>query len=77
MYATPIVYPMSQIPPKWQWIYSLNPVGAVVEIFRCAFLGTGTIHYWQWGISLGITLLVLSLGIVLFSRVEKTFMDNV
>jgi lipopolysaccharide transport system permease protein len=77
MYATPVVYPMSQIPLKWQWIYSLNPVAAVMEIFRCAFLGTGTIHYWQWGISLGITLLVLALGIILFSRVEKTFMDTV
>jgi lipopolysaccharide transport system permease protein len=77
MYATPIIYPMSQIPYKWQWIFSLNPVAAIVEIFRFAFLGAGTINYWQWGISLGMTLLVLVIGIILFTRIERTFVDTV
>ena len=77
MYATPIVYPLSQIPVKWQWLFSLNPMTAIVETFRYAFFGTGAIQPWMLGISIGMTLLILFLGIVLFSRVEKTFMDTV
>jgi lipopolysaccharide transport system permease protein len=77
MYATPVVYPMSQIPYKWQWVYSLNPMVAIVEIFRLAFLGVGSVQPWQWGISIFVTLLSLTVGIVLFSRIEKTFMDTV
>ena len=77
MYATPIVYPMSQIPEKWQWLFSLNPMAAIVEIFRLAFLGTGSVQLWQWGLSIGVTVMVLLAGIILFSRIEKTFMDTV
>lgn len=77
MYATPIVYPMSQIPEKWQWIFALNPMSAIVETARYAFLGTGTIRPMHLVISLGMTALVLFAGIVLFSRIEKTFMDTV
>lgn len=77
MYATPIVYPLSQIPTKWQWLFALNPMTAIVETFRYAFLGSGTIQPWVMGLSLMITFIILVIGIVLFSRVEKTFMDTV
>ncbi len=77
MYATPVVYPMSQIPRRWQWLYTLNPMAAVVETFRFAFLGAGSIQAWQLGLSLLVTSLVLLFGIILFSRIEKTFMDTV
>ena len=77
MYATPIVYPTSQIPDKYQWIMSLNPMAPVIEAFRYAFLGAGTVHPWQMGLSIGITLLILAIGIILFSRIEKSFMDTV
>lgn len=77
MYATPIVYPMSQIPPSWQWLYSLNPMAAIVEIFRLAFLGTGSIQPWQWGVSIGITFVILLVGLILFGHNERTFMDTV
>jgi lipopolysaccharide transport system permease protein len=77
MYATPIVYPTSQIPQKYQWIIVLNPMSPVIEAFRFSFLGVGTVRPWQMGLSIGVTLLILSVGIVLFSRVEKSFMDNV
>ncbi len=77
MYATPVVYPMSQIPQRWQWVYALNPMAAVVEIFRFAFLGAGSIRTTHLWISLSVTALILTAGIVLFSRVEKTFMDTV
>jgi lipopolysaccharide transport system permease protein len=77
MYATPIVYPMSQIPEKWQWLYMLNPVAPVIETFRFAFLGAGSINLNALLISLGITMTLFAIGIVLFSRIEKTFMDTV
>lgn len=77
MYATPIVYPLSQIPSDWQWVYALNPMAAIVETFRCAFLGAGAIQLWQIALSFCMTLFVLTLGIIMFCRVEKTFMDTV
>jgi len=77
MYATPVVYPLSQIPLKWQWVFALNPMTAIIETFRYAFLGTDAIQPWFLGVSLIMTILILTLGIVLFSRVEKTFMDTI
>jgi len=77
MYATPIVYPLSQIPVQWQWVFALNPMTAVIEMFRYAFLGSGAIKPWVLGVSLSMTILILAIGIVLFSRVEKTFMDTI
>lgn len=77
MYATPIVYPLSQIPEKWQWLFALNPMTAIVETFRYAFLGSGAIQPWVLIMSMGMTILILFIGIVLFSRVEKTFLDTV
>ena len=77
MYATPVVYPMSQIPVKWQWLFALNPMAAPVEAFRFAFLGTGAIQGWHFIVSVAVTVFILLIGIILFSRIEKTFMDTV
>lgn len=77
MYATPVVYPLSTIPEKWQWLYIFNPMAAVIETFRYAFLGSGSIQPWQLLVGLGLTILILSFGILVFNRVEKTFMDTV
>jgi len=77
MYATPVVYPSSIIPPQWQWIVALNPMASVVEGFRYAFLGVGTLNALYWAGSIISTLAILFLGLVFFSRVEKTFMDTV
>jgi lipopolysaccharide transport system permease protein len=77
MYATPIVYPMSQIPERWQWLFALNPMAAIVETFRYAFLGAGSVRPLYLAISFGVTLAILGIGILLFSRIEKTFMDTV
>jgi homopolymeric O-antigen transport system permease protein len=77
MYATPIVYPISQVPEKWRLLFALNPMTAIVETFRHAFLGTGRVSLPQLGVSAAVTVLLLICGIVTFSRVEKTFMDNV
>ena len=77
MYATPIVYPASQIGGKLKTLMMLNPVSPIVESFRFAFLGSGSIPWDFLGISVVTTLVVLFIGVVLFSRVEKTFMDTV
>lgn len=77
MYATPIVYPLSQVPEKWLWLYMLNPMVAIVETFRYAFLGAGAIQPAQLAVSLAVTIVVLAIGIIMFSRVEKSFMDTV
>jgi lipopolysaccharide transport system permease protein len=77
MYATPVVYPMSQI-PKWllSW-YVLNPMAAIVESFRYMFFGASAVQLSQIALSWLITLLILFTGVILFSRIEKTFMDTI
>lgn len=78
MYVTPIVYPMSEIPYGWmQTLLQINPVTAPVEVIRYAILGQGTIMLGYLAISWAITLFVLIAGIMIFNKVEKTFMDTV
>ena len=77
MYATPVVYPASFLPDNWRWITVVNPMAPVIEAFRYAFLGSGYINMQSWLISLAITAGILVVGVVLFSRIEKTFMDTV
>ena len=77
MYATPIIYPISQIPQKWQWLIAINPMAPIIETFRYSFLGTGTVYPWQIGLSIATTVVILIFGIILFSRIEKSFMDTV
>lgn len=77
MYATPVVYPASSLPDKWRWILLLNPMAPIIEALRYAFLGTGSINLQGWLISLASTVCILIVGIIFFSRVEKTFMDTV
>lgn len=77
MYATPIAYDMSIIPAHLTGLYMLNPVTPIVNLFRYAYLSIGSIQWGYYGLSWITTLLILLLGIMLFSRVEKTFMDTV
>ncbi len=77
MYATPVVYPLSQIPEQYRTLYMLNPMASVVETFRMSFLGVGSIEPMHVILGWAVTLTVLFTGIVLFSRIEKTFMDTV
>jgi lipopolysaccharide transport system permease protein len=76
MYATPVIYPMSAIPEKYRWIIHLNPMSAIIESFRAAYLG-GQIPWIALGISTLETIIILGIGVVLFNKVEKTFMDTV
>lgn len=78
MYATPIVYPMSELGDGlMKTVLMINPVTAPVELFRYAVLGQGTVNWLYYGISWVVTLAVAILGVVVFNRVEKTFMDTV
>ena len=76
MYGTPVIYPMSSIPEKWRWLIQLNPMTAPVEAFRSIFLG-GPIPWAALGFSAAFTALLLFVGVVIFNKVEKTFMDTV
>ena len=78
MYITPVVYPISTLGEGMlRTVLLLNPVTCSVEAFRYMFLGQGMVDPMWWLWSIGVTLAVLLVGIVLFSRVEKTFMDTV
>lgn len=77
MYATPVVYPMSQIPENYRALFALNPMAALTELFRLAFLGAGSFNGAYLGTSLTVTAILFFCGLCLFSRVEKTFMDTV
>jgi len=77
MYATPVIYPSSSIPARFQWIIKLNPMTPVVETFRFAFLGGGSVHPLDLLYSFGFMLVVVMIGAVIFNRVEATFMDTV
>ena len=78
MYATPIVYPLSQLGDGlMKTILLLNPVTASVEVFRYAVLGQGAIMPFYLALSWAITLLVVLVGVMIFNKVEKTFMDTV
>ena len=78
MYGTPVVYPLSQLPQGWMRTLSLmNPVTAPVELFRLVLLGEGLFSPASYLWSLGFTVLVAVLGVVVFNHVEKTFLDTV
>jgi lipopolysaccharide transport system permease protein len=77
MYATPIIYPLSVMSPKKQWIAALNPVTSIIETFRYATLGTGTFSWTQLGYSFAFMCVVLGIGIVVFNKVQRSFMDTV
>lgn len=78
MYATPVVYPLSTLGDGWmKTVLLINPVTMPVEIFRYAVLGKGSIMPMYLAISWAVTLIVVLLGIIIFNKVERNFMDTV
>lgn len=77
MYATPVIYPVSSIPERFRPLILANPVTPIVETFRYAFLGAGTVDLGHLLYSFIFMLVVVFLGTVIFNRVEQTFMDTV
>ncbi|MFN0279976.1 MAG: ABC transporter permease [Pyrinomonadaceae bacterium] len=77
MYTTPVIFPLSKLPEEYRWIMVANPMTPIIETFRYAFLGTGTFSWGLLGYSAAFTVVIFALGILLFNRVQKTFMDTV
>ena len=82
MYASPIAYDMFSMGAfapegKWHMLYMCNPITSIVNLFRYGYLGIGAVEWNFYVIGWGTTLVVLFVGVILFSRVEKTFMDTV
>lgn len=77
MYATPIIYPLSEIPEKYRFFVIANPMTPVVETFKTALLGVGQINYLHLLYSFIFTIVLIAVGIIIFNKVEKTFMDTV
>lgn len=77
MYATPVIYPLSKLPAKYEWFIRANPMSPILETFRFAFLGAGEFSWGYLLYSVGITIAILSVGVVVFNRVEKNFTDTV
>jgi len=77
MYATPVIYPLSSITSQKRWIMELNPMTAVIETFKYGFLGKGTFSVMSLVISAVVSILLLLIGVFIFNKVEKKFMDIV
>jgi lipopolysaccharide transport system permease protein len=77
MYAAPVVYPLSEIPERFRWIAYANPVCAPIELFRYWFFGSGSLNNAMILSSVGITILLVIVGLVLFNQNERNFIDVV
>ena len=82
MYATPIAYDMFSMGAfapggKWHALYMCNPVTSIVNLFRYGYLGIGTMEWNYYFIGWATTIVIFIIGVVLFNRIEKTFMDTV
>lgn len=79
MYATPVIYPLSTLSTgraaQYLWLMKLNPLTSILETFKLAFLGTGTFSWGYFSYSLAFTIVVMALGILVFNKVQRSFMD--
>ena len=77
MYATTVIYPLSAAPAKYKWLIELNPMTGIIEAFRNGFLGQGMLTLQSLGYSIMVTLCSVVIGVVIFNKTEKTFVDTV
>ena len=77
MYATPVVYPVSAMPEKYRWIIDVNPLTGIFECFRYGYLGSGDFKPSSLGLSTLLISILLIIGVLIFNKVEKSFMDTV
>lgn len=78
MYATPVIYPLSVMKetyPKYIWVLVANPLTAILETFKYAFTGVGVFDWTYLGYSFAFTVIVMLLGVIIFNRVQRNFMD--
>ena len=77
MYASPIIYPLSTLPDKWRFWAGLNPVAPIIELYRYSYLGPGSIDLTMLAVSFIEISVVMFIGIIMFNRTERTFLDTV
>lgn len=77
MYATPIIYPLSTLSQKKQSIMLLNPVTSIIETFKFGTMGVGTFSWLNLGYSFSFMLVLLAIGVIVFNKVQRSFMDTV
>ena len=77
MYATPIIYPLSFVPEKYKTIIACNPLAGLIETFRHGFLGTGKFYGGAFLYSVIASIVFFVIGLIVFNKVEKTFVDTV
>jgi lipopolysaccharide transport system permease protein len=78
MYATPVIYPLSTITnPQLRLVMQLNPLTGIVEFFKYGMLGVGNHEWWMLGYSFAFMVVLLGMGIIVFNKVQKSFMDTV
>jgi lipopolysaccharide transport system permease protein len=77
MYATPVIYPASALPEAYRTIFNYNPLTGIFECFRYGFLGSGSFEPMMLVFSTVISVTILAIGVIVFNKVEKSFMDTV
>jgi lipopolysaccharide transport system permease protein len=77
MFATPVVYPLSLASKKYRVLIESNPFTSIIETFRYAFTGAGSFSFGSLAYSTIVSALILFVGIVIFNKIEKSFMDTV
>jgi lipopolysaccharide transport system permease protein len=77
MYATTVVFPLSAAPERFVNLIKFNPMTSIIETFRKGFLGTGTFSWNMLGYTTLVTVIVLFLGVIIFNKVQKSFVDTV
>ena len=77
MYASPIIYPLSTVGEKAQFYLKLNPMTSIIHNFKASFLGAGSFDYWGMLYSFCFGVVILLIGLIVFTKVEKSFIDTV
>ncbi len=77
MYATPVIYPLSSVPVQYEWLILMNPMTPIIELSRLGLLGEGYFSLQHFGYCILFTLGILLMGVVIFNRVERHFVDTV
>ena len=77
MYATPVIYPLSTMPADKQWIMAINPVTSIIETFKFSLMGVGTFSWGMLAYSFVFMVVLMGIGIVVFNKVQRSFMDTV
>ncbi len=75
MFASPVIYPFSRIPARWQWLAAINPMTSIIEEFRLMALGAPGVTAPAYLFSLGVSFALGVIGVLMFQKVTRTFVD--